>query len=313
MTEGLSAVLARVNQIQELVGGFTPSTASGSAASTSASSEFAGALGNATGSGSASSGSGSWDSTGTSGSTGSLGAQVISVAEKYLGVPYKWGGTNPSTGLDCSGFAQLVYQQMGISLPRTSSAQSSVGTRISSLSAAQPGDLLFFGSPVHHVGIYVGDGKMIDAPHTGTKVQVQKVWETPSVIRRVLPSTSTVSSAAFSASSVSVTSAAGATSLASLLAGSAGAAGPLAGTPYASLFEAAGQRYGLDPALLSAVAKTESGYNASATSPAGAKGLMQLMPTTAASLGVNPDDPAQAIDGAAEGPGRGHQRSDGLE
>jgi soluble lytic murein transglycosylase-like protein len=124
---------------------------------------------------------------------------------------------------------------------------------------------------------------MIDAPHTGTKVKIQPVYETPSVIRRVLPAQSS-STSTLSAASVS----------------SAGyPAGSLSGTPYASLFQAAGQKYGLDPALLSAVAKTESGYDASATSAAGARGLMQLMPSTAASLGVNATDPAQAVDGAA--------------
>ena len=72
-----------------------------------------------------------------------------------------------------------------------------------------------------------------------------------------------------------------------------------AGSPYSELFAAAGARYGVDPALLSAVAKVESGYDPSAVSPAGARGLMQLMPGTARSLGVDPDDPAQAVDGAA--------------
>ena len=71
------------------------------------------------------------------------------------------------------------------------------------------------------------------------------------------------------------------------------------GVPYASLFEQAGSQYGVDPSLLAAVASQESGFNAQATSPAGALGLMQFMPSTAAGLGVDPLDPASSVDGAA--------------
>ena len=81
--------------------------------------------------------------------------------------------------------------------------------------------------------------------------------------------------------------------------GDAGVGRASRGVPYASLFAAAGRRHGVDPALLAAVAKTESGFDPAAVSPAGAKGLMQLMPSTAASLGVDPLDPAQAVDGSA--------------
>ena len=84
-----------------------------------------------------------------------------------------------------------------------------------------------------------------------------------------------------------------------VLAGAA-ASGTIAGSePFADLFATVGARYGIDPRLLAAVAKVESGFNPSATSPAGAQGLMQLMPATARALGVDPRDPAQAIDGAA--------------
>ena len=73
----------------------------------------------------------------------------------------------------------------------------------------------------------------------------------------------------------------------------------LAGVPYADLFTQAGAKYGISPALLAAVAKTESGFNSSAVSPAGATGLMQFMPATAKGLGVDAGDPASSIDGAA--------------
>lgn len=82
-------------------------------------------------------------------------------------------------------------------------------------------------------------------------------------------------------------------------AGAVGARGTVSGVPYAEQFNAAGARHGVSPRLLAAVAKVESGYNAGAVSRAGARGLMQIMPSTAAGLGVNPFDPAQAVDGAA--------------
>ena len=121
----------------------------------------------------------------------SAGAAVVTKAQGYLGVPYLWGGTDPSKGLDCSGFTQLVYKSQGIDLPRVSSQQATAGRAVGSLADAVPGDLLFFDySPsrpgIDHVGIYVGNGKMIAAPQPGETVKVQSVGQ-PSVIRRVLP------------------------------------------------------------------------------------------------------------------------------
>ncbi|MGX6445891.1 C40 family peptidase [Neobacillus sp. K501] len=97
-------------------------------------------------------------------------AAVIANAKQYLGVPYVWGGSTPS-GFDCSGFVSYVYRSVGISLPRTSSSQQNVGTRISP-SQVQPGDLVFNGSPAYHVGIYIGGGQYIHAPQTGDVVKI---------------------------------------------------------------------------------------------------------------------------------------------
>lgn len=101
---------------------------------------------------------------------------VIAIAERYLGVPYVWGGTTPS-GFDCSGFTSYVFRQVGINLPRTAAAQQSALTPVSN---PQPGDLVFFGSPAYHVGIYLGNGMEIAAPKPGDHVKIQPIYGTPS-------------------------------------------------------------------------------------------------------------------------------------
>jgi cell wall-associated NlpC family hydrolase len=95
---------------------------------------------------------------------------AASIAMQYLGVPYVWGGASPS-GFDCSGLVVYVYAQMGIYLPHSASAQYYSGTPIS-FSELAPGDLVFFGSPIGHVGIYIGGGSMIHAPFEGQVVSI---------------------------------------------------------------------------------------------------------------------------------------------
>lgn len=124
------------------------------------------------------------------GSTGGVtGDQIAAAAQKYVGVPYVWGGTNPATGMDCSGFVQRVYQDLGISLPRVVHDQMTQGTPVASLAEAKPGDLLIdFGG--EHVAIYLGNGKAIDAPEPGKTIQVRDAWEKYTgltAIRRIVP------------------------------------------------------------------------------------------------------------------------------
>ena len=99
--------------------------------------------------------------------------EAASIALQYLGVPYVWGGASPS-GFDCSGLVMYVYAQLGISLPHYTVAQWDA-TQPISLTDAQPGDLIFFNG-LGHVGIYLGNGQMVDAPHTGSVVRVESIY-----------------------------------------------------------------------------------------------------------------------------------------
>ena len=99
-------------------------------------------------------------------------SNVIEIAKRYIGTPYVYGGSTPS-GFDCSGFTQYVFAQAGISLPRTAEQQRQFATPVSN---PQPGDLVFFGAPAYHMGIYVGDGMMIDSPRTGSTVSIRPVF-----------------------------------------------------------------------------------------------------------------------------------------
>ena len=92
-----------------------------------------------------------------------------------IGVPYVYAGASPETGFDCSGLTMWAWAKGGKSLPHSSKAQYSMSAKIP-VSQLQPGDLVFYGSPISHVGLYIGGGQMIHAPHTGDVVKVSSIY-----------------------------------------------------------------------------------------------------------------------------------------
>jgi cell wall-associated NlpC family hydrolase len=101
-------------------------------------------------------------------------SDVVNIALKYLGCRYVWAGSSPS-GFDCSGFVMYVYSQVGVHLPHSSRMQYGCGVPVSRADL-QPGDLLFFYRPIHHVAVYIGDGRMVHAAGVGKGVRVDEVW-----------------------------------------------------------------------------------------------------------------------------------------
>jgi len=105
-------------------------------------------------------------------------AQIALIKEtmKYLGIPYVWAGATPSGGFDCSGLVLYVYAKFGVSFPHGATMQAHMGTPVP-FGKMEPADLVFFGSPsfYHHVGIYIGNGLFIEAPHTGDVVKVSRL------------------------------------------------------------------------------------------------------------------------------------------
>ena len=102
---------------------------------------------------------------------------ILKAAESQLGVPYVWGGTSPGSGLDCSGFVQYCYRCAGISLPRVAADQGICGQATTD---PEPGDMVCYGT---HIGIYIGNGKMIHAPQPGDVVRVANVYGDPWYMR----------------------------------------------------------------------------------------------------------------------------------
>ncbi|MDF9815123.1 C40 family peptidase [Streptomyces sp. SPB162] len=129
----------------------------------------------------AGSGTGTGTGTGTGGSgsstSSSAAEKAIAFARKQLGKPYVWGATGPNS-FDCSGLTQAAWDAAGVTLPRTTWDQVKTGDRVA-MSDLRPGDLIFFYDDISHVGLYIGDGNMIHAPHTGTVVKIAPITQMP--------------------------------------------------------------------------------------------------------------------------------------
>lgn len=111
--------------------------------------------------------------------SGDMGAIAARTAERFVGIPYRWGGDNVVEGMDCSGFVRAVYNLCGINIPRTSSEQFKVGDRVDK-GELRDGDLVFFGSSadrINHVGIYVGNGRFVHAPRRGDEIKISAIDE----------------------------------------------------------------------------------------------------------------------------------------
>lgn len=229
MTDAVAAVQARIAQIRAFTQPQTTTVAASASATTSgtaatSSSTFATALAEATGLAGA---------TGTADAatvpTGALsttvtGQQLVDSAKKYLGVPYVWGGESLAEGgLDCSGLVLRSLADLGITsgVPRVARDQATIGQEVPSLAEALPGDLVVL-SGGKHIGIYVGDGQMIDAPKPGKTVTIRDVYAEPTTIRRVLPQQAAAAVPVSAGAGALAATAAGRQALALLTGGSTG-------------------------------------------------------------------------------------------
>ncbi|WP_297519925.1 NlpC/P60 family protein [uncultured Clostridium sp.] len=121
--------------------------------------------------------------------------QVLKKARKLIGTPYAWGGNNPTTGFDCSGYVNYIFKAVGINVGRTTYDQIKKGEKINNKADLLPGDLIFFmdknNSP-YHVVIYTGNNNMIESPRTGLNVRERNLYRWDGVARRVLDSNAVI-------------------------------------------------------------------------------------------------------------------------
>ncbi|WP_108252656.1 C40 family peptidase [Planctomonas deserti] len=211
----IADVLGRVQQIQSTITQLSPGLSGGTARSSTGSSSattFAGALaqaesatgaaaGGAPGAAAAAGAAGATLATGSAGAkataptgaalpgaSGITGDAIVETAKKYLGVPYELGGED-ANGIDCSGLVQRVMKDLGVDVPRLVSGQSTLGTEVTSLKDARPGDLIVNDNG-GHISIYLGDNKILYAPKPGDRVKINSVYFPESeivTIRRVAP------------------------------------------------------------------------------------------------------------------------------
>lgn len=122
-----------------------------------------------------------------------FGEAIVQLASKHIGKNYVWGGESDAEGgYDCSGLVQDAFKRAGINMPRVARDQQHIGVKVNSLEEAKPGDLLTFGNPAHHIGIYAGNGEWIEAPRTGLKIRRLKLTRKVTDIRRVVPDGTTI-------------------------------------------------------------------------------------------------------------------------